>query len=124
MIRIVQRVGMALFHHYFEQFGFSDTTGVSLQGESFAQLDPYEKWSKAQLFTSSYGLGVSVTPVQMATAYSVIANGGMYIKPRIIDSVEFSDGKVIEYKPEVTHRVIKESTADIVSQMLVSGVNT
>jgi membrane peptidoglycan carboxypeptidase len=58
----------------------------------------------------------------MAAAYSVIANGGVYIKPRIIDSIEFSDGKIIEYKPEVLRRVIKESTSRDVSRMLVNGV--
>ena len=59
----------------------------------------------------------------MATAYSVIANGGVYIKPRIIESVKFSDGKEIQHKKETIRRVIKESTARDVSRMLVSGVD-
>lgn len=122
MIRIAQRVWESLFHQYFQEFGFWDVTDISLEGEVYSQIAPYEKWSKAKLFTSSYGLWVSVTPLQMAAAYSVIANGGVYIKPRIIDSIEFSDGKIIEYKPEVLRRVIKESTSRDVSRMLVNGV--
>lgn len=122
MIRIAQRVGEALFHQYFNDFGFGEITDISLQGEVFSTITPYEKWSKAKLFTSSYGLGISVTPLQMATAYSVIANGWVYVKPRVIESINFSDGKVIEYETEVLRRVIKESTADEVARALVDGI--
>lgn len=124
MIRIAQRVGQALFHQYFHDFGFGDITDISLQGEVYSSILPYEKWSKAKLFTSSYGLGISVTPLQMATAYSIIANGGVYVKPRVIESIQFSDGKVLEYKPEKVRRVIKESTSREVSRMLVNGVDS
>ncbi len=122
MIRIAQRVGQSLFHQYFENFGFSEVTDISLEWEVYSKLMPYEKWSMAKLFTSSYGLWVSVTPLQMATAYSVLANGGVYVKPRIIESIQFSDGKQIVYKPDILRRVIKESTARDVSEMMVNGV--
>lgn len=122
MIRIVQRLGKALFYHYFQLFGFGEITGITLQWEVYSKLIPYEKWSRAQLFTSSYGLWVSVTPLQMVTAYSVIANGGVYVKPKIINSINYGDGKIVEYKPETSHRVIKESTAKTVSELLQDGV--
>jgi len=123
MIRIIQKVGKALFYNYLELFGFNTLTNINLQGEVYSKLTPYEKWSTAQLFTSSYGLGISVTPLQMATAYSVIANGGVYVKPKIVDHIRYSDGKIVEYKPEITHRVIKESTSEIVTTLLVDGVD-
>jgi membrane peptidoglycan carboxypeptidase len=66
---------------------------------------------------------VSVTPLQMATAYSTIANGGVHIRPRVIDSLEFPDGREIVYKPEKERRVIKEATAQTLTSMLVSGIN-
>jgi membrane peptidoglycan carboxypeptidase len=59
----------------------------------------------------------------MVTAYSVIANGGVYIKPKIINSLRYPDGKVVEYKPEISHRVIKKSTAETVSKLLQDGVD-
>jgi len=124
MIRIAQRVWEALFHQYFDEFGFNDITDISLDGEEYSSIGAYEKWSKARLFTSSYGLGISVTPLQMATAYSVIANGGIYIKPRVIDSLQFSDGKQVQYGEESLRRVIKESTSQEVSRMLVDGVES
>jgi len=124
MIRIVQRIWKAIFHQYLYDFWFGVQTGISLQWEATSKIDPYEKWSRAKLFTSSYGLGISVTPLQMAAAYSVLANGGTYVKPRIINRVEFSNGNVIEHKKETTHRVIKQSTSSIVTSMLVSWVDT
>ncbi|QFR39381.1 penicillin-binding protein 2 [Candidatus Gracilibacteria bacterium 28_42_T64] len=121
MIRIVQRIGKVLLHQYFTDFGFNELTGITLEGEVFSQVTPWEKWSRAKLFTSSYGLGVSVTPLQMASSYSTLVNGGIYIKPRIIDYIEFSNNKVIKYKKELERRVIKESTSKIIVSMLVSS---
>ena len=123
MIRIVQRIGKVLFHQYLIDFWFSSPTWVTLSGETSATLKPHERWSVAQLLTNSYGLWVSVTPLQMATAYSTIANGGVHIRPRVIDSLEFPDGREIVYKPEKERRVIKEATAQTLTSMLVSSIN-
>lgn len=122
MIRIVQRVGKALLHKYFMDFWFWELTGITLQWEVFSKIDPYEKWPTSKLLTSSYGLGVSITPLQMATAYSVLANGGVYMRPYIIDRISYADGKVVEYKPEPLRRVLKESTSKTVTEMLVIWV--
>ena len=124
MIRIVQRVGKALMYKYLEDFGFNEATGISLKGEIFTRMDPHEKWPTSKLLTTSYGLWISVTPIQMATAYSVIANGGIYMKPYIVDSVLFPDGKKIEYEPQPQRRVLKPVTSQIVTKMLVSGVDS
>ena len=56
MIRIVQKIGKVLFYHYLNEFGFSLPTGITLFGEKSVEVKPWEKWSIAQLFTSSYGL--------------------------------------------------------------------
>lgn len=122
MIRIVQKVGKALLHSYLYDFGFGDLTGITLSGEVFSKIDPYEKWPTSKLLTTSYGLGVSVTPLQMASAYSVLANGGLYMKPYIVDKMVFNDGQVVEYSPKALRRVIKKETSDIMIDMLVDGV--
>ena len=59
----------------------------------------------------------------MALAYATIANGGIYMKPYIVESITYNDGKKVEYKPEAVRRVLKESTSEIVTEMLVTGVN-
>ena len=123
MIRVVQRVGKALLHKYFIDFGFWEATGITLDGEVFSKIDPYEKWPISKLLTSSYGLWVSVTPIQMAAAYSVIANGGVYMKPYIVDKITFADGKEILYKPQAVRRVLKDATSSTVTEMLIRWVD-
>ena len=123
MVRIVQRLGTLLVYNYFQKFGFDEKTWVNLEWEVTGTMRDWEKWSKAQLYTSSYGLGISVTPLQMAAAYATLANGWVYYTPTVVDKVEFADGKVINYKSEAQRRVLKESTSDIMTKILVNGVN-
>ena len=121
MIRIVQRVWKVLVHQYFNDFWFWDITWIDLYWEVFSAIKPWEKWSKAQLLTSSYGLWVSITPLQMANAYSILANGGIYIKPRIIDKIKYPEWKLLTYKKEEVRRVIKKTTSDTIIKMLVDS---
>ncbi len=122
MIRIAQRIWTSLFHKYLESFGFWKKTWITLEWETTWRLDSFERWSQAQLFTTSFGQWITSTMLQMAASYSVLANGGVYVKPQIVKQIEFPDGRVIVNKKEETHRVIKESTAKIVTDMLVNGV--
>lgn len=122
MIRISQKLGKALFSQYLSDFWFWKASWITLDGEVFYPLQPYQKWSIAQLFTTSYWLWISVTPIQMASAYSVIANGGYYVKPRIVKSIVFSNGNTINYKQEVVSKVLKDTTSKTVTDMLVDGV--
>jgi penicillin-binding protein 1A len=57
--------------------------------------------------------------IQMAAAYSALANGGIYYKPQIVKSIDFTDGRSIVNKPEATHRVLKEETSKIMTEVLV-----
>ncbi len=123
MIRIFQRVERVLVNQYFQAFGFWKETWISLSWEVGWSLEPWESIWRTKLFTNSYGLGVSVTPLQMAAAYSTLANGGLYIKPRILDKIEFADNKKIIYKSEIERRVIQESTSKMITKMLVDWVN-
>jgi cell division protein FtsI/penicillin-binding protein 2 len=122
MIRIVQSVWKVLMHQYFNDFWFWNLTWVNLDWEVYSKINPRERWSQAQLLTSSYWLWVSVTPLQMAAAYSVLANGWIYLKPRIIDEIRYPDWKIIKYKTEEQRRVIKQSTSELITTMLVDSV--
>lgn len=124
MIRIVQRLGKALFYKYLVDFWFNEPTGITLEGEVSTRIDPYEIWPISKLLTSSYGLWVSVTPIQMAAAYSVLANGGVYMRPYIVDTVRSADGNEVSYEPQYVRRVLKESTSEAITKMLVSWVDT
>lgn len=121
MIRIVQRVWKVLLHQYFEDFWFSQVTGIDLQWEVFSQISPWEKWPLSQLLTNSYWLWISVTPLQMAWAYNVLANWWVYVKPKVIEEIRYSDGRVVNFKPETQRRVIKDSTSKLITEMLLDS---
>lgn len=122
MIRIAQRIWTSIFYKYIDSFWIGKKTWISLEWEVFWRLDPYERWWKAQLFTTSFGQWITTTMLQMAWVYSVIANGWIYYKPQIVKSIEFADGKKVQNKPEATHRVLKESTARTMIKVLVDWV--
>lgn len=122
MIDIVEKVGRSLFDSYIRNFGFGVKTNVTLDGEVFSQIAPYDRWSRAQFFTMSFGQGISTTMLQMASAYNVLANGGIYMKPYLVESITYPDGKVIPTAPTPVRRVIKEETSKAITAMLVDGV--
>lgn len=121
MIDIVEKVGRSLFDSYVREFGFGAKTDVTMDGEVFSQISPYEKWSRAQFFTMSFGQGISVTMLQMASAYNVLANGGIYMKPYLVEKITYPNGKVVESVPTPVRRVIKEETSKTITAMLVDG---
>ena len=123
MIRIAQRYWRVLAYNYLKSFWFESKTDISLDWEVTSQIRELNHWSVSNLFTSSYWLWISVTPLQMATAYSVLANGGIYIKPHIVDTIEYWDKKILKYKTEEEYRVIKPETSRIITKMLVSSIN-
>lgn len=122
MIDIIQKIGPSLFDKYIREFGFWAKSNITLDGESYSQISPYEKWSRTQLFTMSYWQGINATILQMAAAYSVIANGGVYMQPYIVESIQYPDGKKVDSIPTPIRRVIREETAKKVTAMLVDGV--
>ncbi len=121
-VRMVQKLWKLMVYNYFENFGFDSKTWVTLEWETAGKLENWTKLWDTRFYTNSYGLGMSVTPLQMAAAYSVIANGGLYYTPRVVDSIEFSDGKTITYKTEIQRRVLKESTSKLMTKLLVHGI--
>ncbi|MDD2566171.1 MAG: penicillin-binding transpeptidase domain-containing protein, partial [Candidatus Gracilibacteria bacterium] len=94
-----------------------------LEGEVFGKIQPYEKWSRAKLFTQAFGQGITATVIQMASAYSLLANGGVYMQPYIVDTITLPNGKVIKNTPTPVRRVIKEDTSKKIIAMLTEGAN-
>ncbi len=118
MIRIAQKVWKTLMYQYYDEFGFWKITWVDLQWEVSSKLEPWERRSQAWLFTRSYWLWISLTQLQVAAAYNVIANGWIYLKPKIIDKIIYPDGREVLYKTEEQRRVVKDATSKIVTNML------
>jgi len=121
MAWVAKKLGKKLVYEYLKDFGFGQYTNIQLEGETKGELDYYSHWSKAQLLTTSFGQGIVVTPLQLATAWCALANGGKLIQPYIVDSI-LRNGETIKTEPEIIHRVISEEASSIITSMLVSVV--
>jgi cell division protein FtsI/penicillin-binding protein 2 len=121
MINIVQRIGRPLFYEYLRKFWLGDITGIPLDGEYTGSLEAYEKWPKAKLFTMTFGQGIQVNLMQMAAAYSVLANGGIYMQPYIVQKRVFPDGDTVDTEPIPVRRVISQTTSQKITAMLTES---
>lgn len=123
MAKLSQRLKDDVFYRYVRAFGFGNYTSVDLPGEAKGTLKTPDKWSGVTKAFMSYGYGVSVTPLQLITAYSAIINGGILYQPQIIEKETSSDGTVkYEEHPKEVRRVISEQTSATMRNILVSVV--
>lgn len=122
MINIIEKIGRSLFSRYISDFWFGKKTNLTIDGEVFSQISNYEKWSRIQFFTMSFGQGINATLLQMASAYSVLANGWVYMQPYIVEKIGYPNGKNINTVPTPVRRVIKEETSKTITAMLVDSV--
>jgi len=118
------KLGKALerdrFYSYLHDFGFGEQTGLDLPGEAEGILRPPSKWFEIDLAAISFGQGVSVTPIQMASAMAVIANGGLLMEPYLVERITDADGREAQKRlPQVRRRVISEKTARQVRDMMI-----
>jgi len=102
-------------------FGFGSLTGVELPGEQKGRvLSPgMPGWSAYQPIAMTFGQGVSVTALQMVNAYSMLANGGLLLRPRLVKRITDESGRVVyEGRPEVIRRPLRTDTVSKVREML------
>jgi cell division protein FtsI/penicillin-binding protein 2 len=123
MVFVAQKLGVDNLLSYLEKFGFGYQTGIDLQGEASLPLRPRNKWYPVDLATAGFGQGISVTPIQLLTAVSTIANGGDLFTPYVVSKIITNDKKTIEIKPKSKRKVIKEETASLLTWMMVNAVN-
>jgi cell division protein FtsI (penicillin-binding protein 3) len=112
-IEIGRTVGRDAMYDYVRRFGFGQKTGIPLPGEARGRLRPLTKWGKTSLESISMGQEVSVTTLQLARAVSVVANGGLLVKPRLV--LKLGD-QTPPMEPPV--RAIKPETAITMRQMM------
>ena len=108
---------------YIKKFGFGTKTDVNFNGESSGRILPYTAWTKVDNATKGYGYGVSVTPIQLISAYSAIANDGKLMEPHLVDRIVYTNGKVEKKsKPVKIRDVISAKTAGEMKEILESVV--
>lgn len=121
--KVAVEIGAKTLFSYFKAFGFGSKTDINFNGESKGSLAPYNTWTKVDLATKGYGYGVAVTPIQLITAYSAIANGGTLMQPHLVDRLEYTGGKVDKKaKPIKIRRVLSEQTAQTMRTFLQTVV--
>ncbi len=107
------------FYNYIRDFGFGERTGIDLPGEGIGLLREPDKWFEVDLAAISFGQGISVTPMQLASATAAIANGGYLMEPYVVDRVVDSQGQVtLQNKPLVVRKVIARDVAQVVTAMM------
>ena len=131
-IRVGQRVGQDRLYKYIRAFGFGDRTGIELPAETRGLLEPLKRWGPASMGAIPMGQEIAVTPVQIITMVSTIANGGTYVPPHILlksTDLMKGDPKLMPAAfhpenslpnplPEGAHRVISEMTAAQMRKMM------
>jgi cell division protein FtsI (penicillin-binding protein 3) len=118
-----ERVTPAELYKYMRSFGYGETTGIGLPGESPGLLKPASQWWGTDRYTVAFGQSVSVNALQVASVYATIANGGVRVTPNLIAGTTDDDGAFTPAKPPDQRRVIKPDTASQLTRML-EGVTT
>jgi cell division protein FtsI (penicillin-binding protein 3) len=122
-IKLAQRVGSTGMAQYLARFGLGQPTGVGFPGEQDGILPSLGDWTPASIGTIPVGQGVAVTPLLMATVYAAVANGGVWIQPRLVRGFVDGDGAFHAAPAPATRRVVSEQTAATVTRILSFAVD-
>ena len=120
-------MGADKFYNYVRRFGFGRLTEIDLSGEGpgTVKIPLDAAWHESDLATNSFGQGIAVTPIQVAAAVGAIANNGLLMKPHLAQKiVTHEQGRVVEIKPQVVRRVVSADTANVLTQMLATALET
>ena len=115
VMKLALRVGATRFDEYMRDFGFGARTGSGLPGESAGIFAPVEKWSGRSLATLAMGQEIAVSPLQLLSAYSAIANGGRLVVPRLFLDEPAHPARQLRVRPVVLAQM-REMLNDVVSE--------
>ena len=123
-VALGQRLGKEKLFKYINNFGFGNKTGIDLNGEASGIIFKLDKVGEVELATTSFGQGVSVTPIQQITAVSAAINGGTLYKPYIVKSINEPEAKtaIIKNNKQKIKKVINKNTSKQVAMALESVV--
>ncbi|MCL2002501.1 MAG: penicillin-binding transpeptidase domain-containing protein [Oscillospiraceae bacterium] len=125
-VNIGNLIGPRKFYDYMNAFGFMERTGIDLQGEAGSIIAPYETYSRQASAQAVYSFGQTfkVTPIQMITAVSAVANGGLLMRPHLLSQVIGQDGRVAErIDPTPVRQVVSAETSRLMREFLEECVN-
>ena len=117
-IEVARRVGAPSLYRYLRAYGFGAPTGVGLPGDGQGLLPPLDQWTASTLPTASFGQGVGVTALQVASVYATVANGGVRVTPQLVAGTIDADGHNHPSARPERHRVISARVAAQLRDML------
>lgn len=122
-IQLGRRIGATTLYKYFKAFGLFDKTNSGLPGESASKFHDLDKVGSVELATMSFGQRFTITPLQMITAISAIANNGNLLQPKIVKSMTNTDtGEVTNFETTKIRQVLSVQTSNQVKSMMKSVV--
>ena len=110
-ILIARDIPASSRYEYMQRFGFGKPTEVGFEGETSGVLNDYRKWDGVTNLTTTFGQGLSVSPVQMASAYQAIANGGVRLNPILVAGCKDQDGELTSIPKSTATQVVSTQTA-------------
>jgi len=117
-IKLGLLVGNESMYDYAKRLGFGSKTGIDLPGESGGIFRPLRRWQPSSIGSIAMGQEVGVTPLQMATAYSVIANGGSWVKPHVVREMRSADGSIVFQAKTELRPALKAETVEKLRGMM------
>lgn len=122
--KVSTRISQESFYKYLRSFGFGMKTGVSLPAEETGLLKPVSSWSGRTQQTIAFGHEISTTPLQVAMAFAAIANDGVLMRPRLVQSWVDGEGRVVRTEaPRQVRRVLSSGTAESLREMMKGVVD-
>lgn len=120
-VKIGERIGPKLLWETLQRFGFNAKPDIECPGSTEGLMSYYTRWTPVDMSTIAFGQGVAASAVQLVTAVSAIANGGLLVKPYVVSAVVTPDGQVIRRRDrEIVRRVISETTAGHLREMMAA----
>ena len=117
-VLMTEGLGTLKFGKYLHEFGFGSTTGLGLPGESAGIMRPAADWQATEKVTPRYGYGYAATSLQLVAAVNTIANGGVYVAPRLVLSTIDANGQTHDAPPSPSHEVVTPQTAATMTSMM------
>jgi cell division protein FtsI (penicillin-binding protein 3) len=123
--KLALALGPQRFYDGITAFGLARKTGIDLPGEAMGMVRSPHQWRDIELANHGFGQGLAVTPIQLATAYGAIANGGAVMRPFVVRAAYNSDGhEILHRTPQVLRRAITPAVAHSMNQLLRGVVNS
>jgi cell division protein FtsI (penicillin-binding protein 3) len=117
--KVVEMVGFDTLYHTLKDFGFGEKTGIDCPGETAGALASYKRWSRIDAGTIAFGQGISVSAIQLITAASALANGGLLMRPYIVQAITNDNGRILKRtEPLIVKQAASREIAEIVKRIM------